>query len=167
MKQTAIKPSTVKRNWEDARAKVDRERVCRACGWPNVPGRAVRLEAAHVAGREHDKPKPCPVCWGEGVLTVEFKEWEVGGSCHACAGHGSLTPNVLWVNPDDVVPLCGPATDTRTCHGLQHAHRLDLLELLSLPEQLRAVECFGSLENARVHLAPSLYPAKSFGERLA
>jgi hypothetical protein len=50
---------------------------------------------------------------------------------------------VLLVNPDSIVPLCGPATDTRTCHGRYDAHRLDLLPYLSRDEQVQAVREVG------------------------
>lgn len=39
-----------RRDWKDARAKVEAEGVCRNCGSPNV-------ETAHVTGRAYDKPK--------------------------------------------------------------------------------------------------------------
>lgn len=153
-----------KRQWSDAREKVERERVCRHCGsdWTRYPGR--RLEAAHTAGRSHDRPKPCPVCNGEGVLSLEMQDLGIfspGQECDGCAGHGTLNPAVLYVHPDDIVPLCGPATDSATCHGRQHVFALDLLPLLSLAEQLRAVENLAGIENARVHLAPSQYPTKA------
>lgn len=41
-----------KRNWKDAREKVELEGSCRVC---KVGG---RLEAAHLSGRIHDQPKP-------------------------------------------------------------------------------------------------------------
>lgn len=40
-----------KRDWSDARAKVDAEGVCRVCGFPR------KLESAHIAGRKFDEPK--------------------------------------------------------------------------------------------------------------
>jgi hypothetical protein len=69
-----------RRDWKDARAKVDAEGRCRSCRKPaGGGGSGVVLEAAHVIGREHDQPKR------EGVVLI------VG---------------VLWVDPVDVVPLC-------------------------------------------------------------
>jgi hypothetical protein len=41
-----------KRNWKDARAKVELEGACRVCKTE------LCLEAAHVTGRRHDRPKP-------------------------------------------------------------------------------------------------------------
>jgi 5-methylcytosine-specific restriction endonuclease McrA len=42
------KKPRLRRNWEAAREKVDREAMCRACG------RTGTLEAAHVLDRSHD-----------------------------------------------------------------------------------------------------------------
>lgn len=61
----------------------------------------------------------------------------------------------LWVNPDDVVPLCGPFPEG--CHGNYDHYRLDLLPYLTVAEQVRAVECLGGIEAARRRLCPSEY----------
>lgn len=53
LKRTRIKPKKVERDWTAARAKVAREKRCRVCERVRV-----RLEAAHVIGRTHDKPQP-------------------------------------------------------------------------------------------------------------
>ena len=63
----------------------------------------------------------------------------------------------LWVNPDDIVPLCGPATDSASCHFKFDAGLLDLMPYLTPAEQVRAVENFGSIEQARMRLAPTAY----------
>ena len=42
----------IKRDWKDARRKVDSEGMCRVCG------RSCELEAAHITGRVYDQPKP-------------------------------------------------------------------------------------------------------------
>jgi hypothetical protein len=95
-------------------------------------GRSSNLETAHVSGRKFDKPKP-----------------------------GRKT---LWVDPDDVVPLCGNfAYDDAHhfgCHARYDAHDLDLLPYLRTPEQVKAVQNYGSIELARRRLAPSLYREK-------
>lgn len=44
--------SQPKRDWDDARAKVEEEGCCRICKRTDR-----KLEAAHVLGREHDEPK--------------------------------------------------------------------------------------------------------------
>lgn len=41
----------MKRDWADARAKVEEEGECRVCG------SSEHLEAAHIMGRKHDEPK--------------------------------------------------------------------------------------------------------------
>lgn len=41
----------IERDWRDARAKVEREGCCRVCG---ARATAVKIEAAHTIGREHD-----------------------------------------------------------------------------------------------------------------
>ena len=112
--------SEPKRDWTDARAKVDDAGRCRVCGLDTMQlamlGRS--LEAAHTIGRTHDEPHPdCPSA-------------------------------VLWVNPDHVVELCGPATSTDTCHAAYDGHTLDLLPMLTLEEQVAAVRCAGTIAAA-------------------
>ena len=43
--------SQPRRDWSDARAKVESEEICRVCG------RSICLEAAHIMGRVHDPQK--------------------------------------------------------------------------------------------------------------
>lgn len=114
------------RNWEDARAKVDEEGVCRYC---RKPDGEVKLEAAHTLGRDYDEVLQCPVCEGTG------EGRRTGTKCGACRGYGGF----LWVDPGLIVPLCGPATSTSTCHGRQHGKVLDLLSVLTGEEQIAAV----------------------------
>lgn len=114
----------MRRDWQAARTKVDAERCCRCCG------SVMRVEAAHTLGREHDEAPP--LRGGD--------DWRY------------RRPTI--VHPDRIIPLCGPATDTTTCHGKQHAGRLDVLRLLTLDEQLQAVADAGSIEAARVRLIP-------------
>lgn len=47
-----IRRAPIKRDWTDARAKVEEEGCCRIC-----KTKARKLEAAHVIGRQHDEPK--------------------------------------------------------------------------------------------------------------
>jgi len=44
-----------------------------------------------------------------------------------------------YVRPESVIPLCGPATDTTTCHGKQHAGTLDLVPHTTNREQASVV----------------------------
>lgn len=88
-----------------------------------------------------------------------------GADCAHIAGREFDQPKTtarrtLWVDPDSVLPLCGPPTDPTTCHGKQTANRLDLLGILTPEEEARAVLDLKGLENARVRLAPSLYANK-------
>lgn len=48
-----MKRSQPKRDWSDARLKVEREGRCRICG--DLGGAWSVIEAAHILGREHDK----------------------------------------------------------------------------------------------------------------
>jgi hypothetical protein len=48
----ALRRIQPKRDWTDARAKVEQEGCCRICKRSDRP-----LEACHVLGREHDEPK--------------------------------------------------------------------------------------------------------------
>lgn len=110
----------MKRDWTAAREKVLDEGKCRACDKPLSSG---RIEAAHIMGREFDK-KP----------TLDaHTDWLAG-----------------VVAPIRIVPLCGPATDTGTCHNRHDSHDpdFDLLRHLSLPEQLQAHADAGSMQRA-------------------
>ncbi len=114
-----------RRDWTHARAKVEVENKCRVCG--RDPGRlareGLRLEAAHTIGRGRD--------------------WAA-----AKQKPGSATT----VRPGDIVPLCGPATTTSTCHSKYDRHQLDLLPYLTEAEQVAAVEAAGGIEKARRRL---------------
>lgn len=55
-----MKRRAIVRDWSDARAKVEAERVCRvgAVGWGRSCGEcAGPVQAAHVIGREHDRAR--------------------------------------------------------------------------------------------------------------
>ncbi len=100
-----------------------------------VCGSRFGIERAHVIGREHDSRRP--------VRAEGWRPWVVA--------------------PDRVVPLCGPSTDPRSCHGAQHAKRLDLLRFLTLDEQIQAVADAGSLSRAYTLLMPSENPKRTSG----
>lgn len=57
-----------------------------------------------------------------------------------------------WVDPDDVIPLCGPFGDKDSCHTKYDHHQLSIISSLSPPEQLKAVQNFGTIELARRRL---------------
>lgn len=76
-----------------------------------VCGRTMGLQAAHVSGRRYD---------------IAF-------------GSRSGDPHVLYVHPDDVVPLCSRTENGRGgCHAAYDSRDLDLLPYLTLAEQARA-----------------------------
>lgn len=123
----------MRRDWRDARDKVQREGRCRNCGATD------RIEAAHVSGRRHDRATPLHDL--------------ASGLLRADSPLPFLIPResgkALYVDPVDVIPLCGPATDSRTCHGQYDTGRLDVLPLLTVPEQVAAVIRLGGIEAAR------------------
>lgn len=86
-----------------------RSDVCRACG------RRGLIELAHISGREHDfKP------------ALGYEEIPI-------------LRDPLFVAPTRVIPLCGPSTDTGTCHNLHHSHKLDLIGKLTAIEFAQSV----------------------------
>lgn len=111
--------SEPKRDWADARAKVEEEACCRICKKEAGSGRP--LEAAHILGREHDQPR-------------------------------ATRPSVLYVDPDRIIPACGPYP--AGCHGLVHQKAVDILPVLTIEEQIRALKDAGGLQHARTLLAP-------------
>lgn len=114
-------------------ANVKREEgSCRNCG------AVLHLELAHVIGREHDKYPP--IIWDE-----DAEPWRP-----------------YMVAPARVIPLCGPATDSTTCHGKQHGKRLDVSPLLDREESAQAVYDAGSVYSAAILLCPDLNPKRVF-----
>lgn len=120
-----MKRTEPKRDWTDARAKVEEEGCCRICKRSDRP-----LEAAHVLGREHDEPK----------MRMD-------------PSTGELIPTrVLYVDPLRVFPACGPFPNG--CHGDAEYRRINVLPYLTLEEQVQAVKDAGGIEPARIRLAP-------------
>lgn len=84
--------------------------------------------------------------------------------CRVCGSYGQterahVLPRqhergkMVKVNPLDIVPLCGPSGDWRSCHYAYDQHRLDLRPYLTDAEWERAVEVAGSEEAARVRVS--------------
>jgi len=123
----------MKRDWSAALEKRDAKgNRCLVCRT------SLRVEMAHVTGRVADR-RP-PLQW------PEERAWR----------------EPYLVVPSRIVLLCGPATDTTTCHGKHDAGLLDLLPRLTLDEVLQAVADSAAgrengLEKARIRLAPSAY----------
>jgi hypothetical protein len=97
---------------------------------------------------EIDANTPCLVCGLEGRterahITPRARDEKRG--------------KVRYVNPLDIVPLCGPSGDSHSCHHRFDAGEIDLLPYLSPEQQTRAVERMGGIENARMRLAPRDY----------
>lgn len=77
-----MKRSTPKRQWDDARNKVEEEGCCRVCGIPggsHIDGQRVHIEAAHTIGRAKQD---------------EIVVGPRGGE-------------ILTVKPESIIPLCG------------------------------------------------------------
>lgn len=97
-----------------------------------------------------EESDPCLICGIQGRTTRAH----VSGRRFDRPRPGRKT---LWVNPLDVVPLCGPVGDSQACHTQVDAGELDLLPHLDLERQVRAVEVMGGIEAARRRLAPTDY----------
>lgn len=92
-----------------------------------------KLEAAHITGRRNDsKPPLRPV---DGLTKGE-------------------------VHPDRVVPLCGPSTDSRSCHNQYDSHRLDLRYSLTAEEWGQAIKDAGGFGLAERRLGGKAAEAK-------
>lgn len=131
LRRSGLKRSQPKRDWTDARAKVEEEGCCRICKRSDR-----KLEAAHILGREHDEPKV-----------------KVGSDGKSFTGS-----KTLYVHPDRIVPLCGPFPEG--CHGDVDYHRVNLVHVLTLDEQLQAVKDAGGIAEAWRALAPVDYRAE-------
>ena len=67
----------------------------------------------------------------------------------------------LYVEPDNIVCLCAH------CHrDLFDMGKLDLLEYLTVDEQVHVVRALGGIENARIRLAPLDYRPQIQGARI-
>lgn len=112
-----------KKQWNDAREKIDREGACRNCGlsWESV----MSLQAAHTVNQKlQDRTKVVPL--DEPDRSERIPKNFV---------------RVIWVNPDSVIPLC--VTQDGGCHGKYDAHQLDILGLLTYEEEADAVRAVG------------------------
>lgn len=79
------------------------------------------------------KRGPCRVCgetWNVELAHLSAREYAPPSDKHGMD---------RYVRPESVIPLCGPATTTTTCHGMQHAGVLDLVPYLSNEEAASVV----------------------------
>lgn len=60
----------------------------------------------------------------------------------------------VWVEPEDIWPLCGPFPEG--CHGAKHRHEFDCWPLMHDDERERAIEIHGTESLARRHLGEQL-----------
>ena len=67
---------------------------------------------------------------------------------------------VRVVEADNILPLC------QRCHYRFDSHELDILEYLTVDEQLHVVKALGGIENARMRLAPLDYRPQINGARI-
>ena len=125
-RKRTLKSTGPTRDWTAARAKVDREEMCRLGRDHSCSG---KLEAAHVTGREFDPPWTPPDDFDpETDQTYD-----------------------LTVRADSVIPLC------RSHHKRYDLGEVDILPVLSLDEQLRAVIDLDGIEPARLRVCPLAY----------
>lgn len=122
------------RFWAHAIEKRDAEGGCRN---PYCPGHGYTVEFAHLSGREYDPIVDCPICHTAG--TIDDVDSGADIPCPACKGCGQ----VQYVRPESGMPLCGPVTDTGTCHNLQESGELDVLPFLRPEEGLCVVGDLG------------------------
>lgn len=93
------------------------------------------------------------------------------GVCRACGigGPDRLDAAHLWDrslggvgfdDPDLCIPLCSRIKGGVGCHDAYDEHRLDVLPLVTVAEQLAAVRAAGGIERARARLI-----GRALGER--
>lgn len=144
----SLRAVKVERDWADARRKVEREGTCRICGAPAT-------DAAHVIGRECDRPKAPDVEARLAQLETLLADGEIHQAVEVAQAPPETNAELLYVAPDAVWPAC------RTCHdsfdGRPGTSRIDILHVLTLDEQARAVLDAGGVELMRMRTAPSLY----------
>lgn len=130
-RKSSLKQTGPKRDWTAARAKVEAEEQCRLGRDGRCSGR--RLEAAHVTGREHD-PEWTPPDDFDPETDETFD---------------------LFVRPESVIAMCP------WHHRAYDEGRVDVLHVLTIDEQLRAVLDLDGIEPARLRVAPTAYRAEA------
>ena len=125
---------TPRRDWSDARQKVQDEGRCRLCSAVGV-----KLDAAHVLGRRFDRPRVA------------------GSSTKVLYVH----PDSIVPLCSDQVVEDGQGSRVRVgCHYRYDAGEVSILAVLTPDEQVRAVQDAGGIELARRRVdAPDYRPA--------
>lgn len=121
---TLPKRPPLRQDWELANWEKRTDR-CRICGT-----RTRKIELAHVIGVEHDTREAV-------VTTVAGKE-----------------VRLVTINPDRVFSMCGPVTDSGTCHWLDHHYRLEKWDHMTDAEKRQAIVDAGGLGQALRRCAP-------------
>jgi hypothetical protein len=120
---------TVRRDWSDARRKIEDEGRCRLC---SVTG--VKIDAAHVLARRYDRPRVA----GSSTKVLYVHPDSVLPLCSDSVVESST-------GPDGV-----PENRVRPgCHTRYDAGEVSILAVLTPDEQLRAVQDAGGIELAR------------------
>ncbi len=99
---------------------------------------------------------------------------ELEGVCRSCGDRntGHLDAAHLWPrsmggrgfeDPARVIPLCSLIKGGAGCHDDFDSHRLDVLDLLTLEEQVALVRDAHGIERARVRCLPSEYRERRAG----
>lgn len=95
-----------------------------------------------------DRDTPCRICGLQG----RTERAHVSGRAY-----DRRQGKTRIVDPETVVPLCGPFGDSQACHTRVDRGEIDLLPYLTVEEQARAVSDLGGIELARKRLAPTDY----------
>lgn len=119
---------TPRRDWSDARQKIEAESRCRRCLRGDV-----KLDAAHILGRRYDRPR-------------------VDGSTSKVL---YVHPDSVIPLCADRIEANG--TPVEGCHSLYDSKKIGILPFLTREEQIRAVEDAGAIEVARRRLDPLDY----------
>lgn len=102
-RQRRLKRSEPKRDWTDARAKVELEARCRVCGYE--PGNPDMLDAAHIMDRKYDQPAHT------GTRTLYVNPLDIAPLCPVFAPercHQRFDAHEL-----DLLPFLAPEEQTR------------------------------------------------------
>lgn len=133
LKRTQTKRSQPRRDWTEAKAKMEREGICRHAWDGECEG---KLEAAHIVGRECDR--------FVALFSIEMETLDP-----------STRPETQYsewsVERDRIVPLCTKH------HRMYDAHELDILPTLTTEEQVQAVADAGSILVALQRLTGARY----------
>ena len=110
--------------------------TAKRAGKPKRPARDWSEARAKV-----DAERRCRVCGYSGG--EPYRRLEAAHSLSTALQDVVLPDGSYKVLGASVVPLCGPATSSYTCHGKHHAGELELLPYMTIEEQMDVVRCVG------------------------